>query len=93
MALEGFLLIVIANVGMEGGLVFYNSFLPRISPREYQGRVSAWGYMVGYGGSIISLLCALFLIETGHFAVTWFFVACFFGLFSFKILSFRYIKK
>jgi MFS-type transporter involved in bile tolerance (Atg22 family) len=60
MVMEGFLLIVIANIGMEGGLVFYNSFLPRIAPRHYQGRVSAWGYMVGYAGSIISLLCALF---------------------------------
>src|SRR5512139_1432508 len=27
MALEGFLLILLANLGMEGGLVFYNSFL------------------------------------------------------------------
>jgi UMF1 family MFS transporter len=82
MVIEGFLLIVIANIGMEGGLVFYNSFLPRIAPRQYQGRVSAWGYMVGYAGSIISLLCALFLITHGHFTGTWVFIACFFGLFS-----------
>lgn len=42
MALEGFILIVMANIGMEGGLVFYNSFLPEIAETTRQGRVSAW---------------------------------------------------
>src|SRR5574340_524761 len=31
MLLEGVILIVLANVGMEGGLVFYNSCLPEIT--------------------------------------------------------------
>ncbi len=82
MALEGFLLIIAANLGMEGGLVFYNSFLPRIAPREYQGRVSAWGFGVGYAGSIISLLFALLFIRSGHFDDTWLMVAVFFAIFS-----------
>lgn len=82
MTLEGFLLIITANLGMEGGLVFYNSFLPRIAPREYQGRVSAWGFGVGYAGSIISLLFALLFIRSGHFDATWLMVALFFSIFS-----------
>jgi UMF1 family MFS transporter len=82
MILEGFTLAIIANLGMEGGLVFYNSFLPRIAPREYQGRVSAWGFMVGYAGSIISLLFALPLVRSGLFEATWLMVAAFFALFS-----------
>lgn len=82
MLAEGFLLIVAANIGMEGGLVFYNSFLPRIAPREYQGRVSAWGFMVGYAGSIVSLLIALPLVASGHFRETWVMVAIFFGICS-----------
>jgi UMF1 family MFS transporter len=82
MIIEGFLLIVAANLGMEGGLVFYNSFLPRIAPREYQGRVSAWGFMVGYAGSIISLLLALPLVKGGYFRETWVMVAVFYGIFS-----------
>jgi MFS-type transporter involved in bile tolerance (Atg22 family) len=61
MVIEGFLLVMAANIGMEGGLVFYNSFLPEIAEKEFQGRVSAWGYAVGYAGSIASLLCALLL--------------------------------
>lgn len=82
MVIEGFILIIIANVGMEGGLVFYNSFLPRITSREYQGRVSAWGFGVGYAGSIISLLIALPFVRTGQFRVTWFMVSFFFAVFS-----------
>lgn len=82
MILEGFLLIIAANLGMEGGLVFYNSFLPVIAPREYQGRVSAWGFGVGYAGSIISLLFALLFIRSGHFDATWLMVAVFFSIFS-----------
>lgn len=82
MVLEGFFLILIANIGMEGGLVFYNSFLPEIADREYQGRVSAWGFGVGYVGSIFSLLFALPLVKAGRFAETWVMVAFFFAFFS-----------
>ncbi len=82
MVLEGLLLVVAANLGMEGGLVFYNSFLPRIAPQEYQGRISAWGFMVGYAGSIISLLIALPLVKAGRFEATWLMVAFFFGVCS-----------
>jgi UMF1 family MFS transporter len=82
MVLEGFFLILLANIGMEGGLVFYNSFLPGIAPREFQGRVSAWGFGVGYAGSILSLLCALPLVTAGRFAETWIMVSLFFCVFS-----------
>jgi len=82
MFFEGVLLVIAANIGMEGGLVFYNSFLPRIAPHEYQGRVSAWGFMVGYAGSILSLLIALPLVKAGQFKDTWLMVSLFFALFS-----------
>jgi UMF1 family MFS transporter len=82
MVYEGFALIAIANLGMEGGLVFYNSFLPRIAPQEYQGRVSAWGFGTGYSGSILSLLIALPLVIKAQFEATWLMVAAFFALFS-----------
>jgi UMF1 family MFS transporter len=82
MVIEGFFLILAANIGLEGGLVFYNSFLPEIAPSEYQGRVSAWGYAVGYIGSIIALLLALPLVKQALYSETWFMVAAFFMLFS-----------
>lgn len=79
---EGFVLIVIANIGMEGALVFYNSFLPEISKKTHQGRVSAWGYAIGYAGSIISLFIALFLIDRGFLTAAWPIIALFFIIFS-----------
>ena len=82
MIFEGFLLIALANLGMEGGLVFYNSFLPRIAPQEYQGRVSAWGFGTGYAGSFLCLLIALPLVTGGRFDTTWFMVSAFFMIFS-----------
>jgi len=82
MIFEGFALIALANLGMEGGLVFYNSFLPRIAPQQYHGRVSAWGFGVGYSGSILSLLFAFPLVINGQFEVTWLMVAVFFAVFS-----------
>lgn len=82
MVLEGFFFVLMANIGMEGGLVFYNSFLPDIARREYQGRVSAWGFGVGYGGSILSLLLALPLVTSGRYAETWIMVSLFFAVFS-----------
>ena len=82
MVIEGFIIATIANIGMEGGLVFYNSFLPKIAPRQYQGRVSAWGFGVGYAGSIISLLLAIPLIRNNQFEATWLMVSVFFALCS-----------
>lgn len=82
MIFGGFILIVLANIGMEGGLVFYNSFLPGIAAPSFQGRVSARGFAVGYAGSIISLLTALLLINKGHVNFTWPMVAAFFAIFS-----------
>lgn len=81
-ALAGFFLIVLANIGMEGGLVFYNSFLPQIARPDRQGRLSGWGFGVGYAGSILSLLIALPLAKAGRFDAIWLMVALFFALFS-----------
>jgi UMF1 family MFS transporter len=79
---EGFVLIILANIGMEGGFTFYNSFLPEIAKKEYHGRVSAWGYAIGYAGSILSLFIALPLVSKGYFDLTWLMVALFFSVFS-----------
>ncbi|MDP2683145.1 MAG: MFS transporter [Deltaproteobacteria bacterium] len=82
MIMGGFFMILVANIGMEGGLVFYNSFLPEIVHKEYHGRVSAWGFGTGYAGSIISLLIAIPFVKAGSFELVWFMVALFFLVFS-----------
>ncbi|MBN2655106.1 MAG: MFS transporter [Nitrospirae bacterium] len=82
MALESFILVVAANIGMEGGLVFYNAFLPDIAPSSHQGRVSAWGYGTGYAGSVISLLIAFLIISRLSIEFVWPATAFFFLIFA-----------
>ncbi len=82
MALKGFIMIILANVGLEGGIVFYNAFLIDIVDSTHQGRVSAWGFGTGYLGSIIALVIGLVLIKAGYINFVWPMVALFFVFFS-----------
>lgn len=82
MIVYGFVLAVIANVCVEGGLVFYNSYLPVIAPKEEVGKISAQGYAIGYLGSILSLLIALYLIKANMITAVWIEVSLLFGFFS-----------
>src|SRR5262245_58758770 len=59
MIVWGFLLGVLGNVGFEGALVYYNAWLPELAPPGRRGRLSGWGFAVGYAGSIVALLIAL----------------------------------
>ena len=59
----GFALGVLGNVGYEGALVYYNAYLPDLAPARHRGRVSAWGFAVGYAGSIVALLLALPFVQ------------------------------
>lgn len=80
MILWGFALAVVANIGFEGALVYYNAYLPEIAPRERRGFVSGLGFGIGYAGSIAGLLIAYLTAEQYH--LTWLSVAAFFALFS-----------
>ena len=53
---------VIANVSFEMGMVFYNAFLPDIAPPERIGRISGFGWGMGYVGGLIALAVALFTL-------------------------------
>ncbi|MFQ5674661.1 MAG: MFS transporter, partial [bacterium] len=50
--MKGLVLFVIANIGMEMGMVFYNAFLPDIAPQEKIGRISGYGWGFGYVGGL-----------------------------------------
>jgi len=52
-------LFVVGNVGFELGMVFYNSFLPTIASPQRIGRVSGYGWGVGYVGGLVCLVVAL----------------------------------
>ncbi len=81
MVVQGFILFVVANVGFERALVFYNAYLPDIAPREKRGWVSGLGFGVGYLGSAIGLVIVI-PFAGDRWEVVWFLVAGFFLLFS-----------
>jgi len=53
------ILFVLADIGFEGAIVFYNGFLPQISTNDNIGKISGYGFAFGYVGSLISLMIAL----------------------------------
>jgi UMF1 family MFS transporter len=57
--LWGLLLFILGNIGFQGGLIFYNAFLPQISPKERLGYVSGVGFAWGYVGALLTLGLAL----------------------------------
>jgi UMF1 family MFS transporter len=52
-------LFVIANVAYELGCVFYNAFLPMIATPARIGRVSGYGWGLGYAGGLVCMVLAL----------------------------------
>jgi UMF1 family MFS transporter len=63
--LFGMTLFIIANIGFEGGLVFYDAFLPNLTTERSYGRVSGYGFAMGYIGSLMTLLIAMPLYAGG----------------------------
>ncbi len=55
-------LFVVANVAYELGIVFYNAFLPQIAANQKIGRISGYGWGLGYAGGILSMLIAFLLL-------------------------------
>jgi len=82
MVLRAFVLFVIANVGFEGAMVFYNAYLPDIVPPEKQGWVSGLGFGVGYLGSAIGIMLSIPFVKTGNMDAVWLMVVAFFVVFS-----------
>ncbi|RME65839.1 MAG: MFS transporter, partial [Nitrospirae bacterium] len=75
-------LFIIANFFFEGGVVFYNAFLPEVAPKEKIGRVSGWGFGLGYLGSALSLLISIYLVKIGYYTLAFLSVGIFFFVFS-----------
>ena len=82
MVVAGLVIFVIANVGFESALVFYNAYLPDIAPPEKQGWVSGLGFGVGYLGSALGLIMVLPFAVRESFGAVWVLVAAFFLIFG-----------
>ena len=89
MILIGMILFIIANIGFEGGIVFYDAFLPSITSRRSYGRVSGYGFAMGYLGALAVLFIVNLLLPDAADPNYFFYVrlsfvtaAAFFLLFS-----------
>lgn len=86
---SGILLFVVANIGFAGSLAVYNGFLPEITDASNVGRVSGYGYGLGYAGGTIALVLCLPLLSGGlgpgnetRFRSAFVVTAVFYALFS-----------
>ena len=51
--------VAVANAGFELGMVFYNAMLPGLAGPGRVGRLSGWGWALGYAGGLVCLVVAL----------------------------------
>ncbi len=86
----GVIFFVIANYGFSCGNVFYNAFLPEISTQSNIGKISGFGWGVGYLGGLVSLFLALALLKI-DVKLVFPMVGAFFGLLS--IVTFVLLKE
>jgi MFS transporter, UMF1 family len=86
----GITIFVFANVGFEAGLVFYDSFLPEITQPKNYGRVSGYGFAMGYLGSLATLAIIFPFIQSEMIKESFPIAALFFLIFSLPL--FIYLK-
>ena len=75
-------LFIIANIGFEAGLVFYDAFIPEITIEKNYGRVSGYGFAMGYLGSLVVLAISLPFINGNLIKETFPLSALFFFIFA-----------
>jgi len=85
---EGLILFILANIGFEAGLVFYDSFLPEISDEKNYGRTSGFGFAMGYIGSFASLVIIYPLVTNDLVKYSFPASALFFLVFSLPLFLF-----
>lgn len=86
--LLGITLFVLANIGFEAGLVFYDSFLPEITEPKNYGRVSGYGFAMGYLGSLATLAIIYPFIQAEMIKESFPVAALFFLVFSVPLFVF-----
>lgn len=88
----GMILFIVANIGYEGAHAFYNGFLPEIAADREMGRISGYGWAIGYLGGLAALLITRPLTRGGlgpegveRFRLTFLAVALFYLVFALPI--------
>ncbi len=88
MVFLGALLFILGNAGFEGGIVFYDAFLPEISPPEKFGKVSGIGFAVGYLGSLAAIAATMNLLLAKKYPETFLVTSAMFAIFAIPIFLF-----
>src|SRR4030095_5562258 len=89
MILWGMLLFILANIGFQAGLGFYDAFLKEITIPAFFNKVSSFGYAIGYLGSLLSLAAVLVLKDEPRNT----FIACAMLFTVFSLPIFLFIKE
>ena len=63
-------LFILANIGVNGSFVFYDSLLPHVAAPDEMDRVSTAGYALGYlGGGLFLLACLAIILAPAAFGL------------------------
>lgn len=89
MIVAGVVLFILANIGFQAGLGFYDAFIKEITASENYNRVSSLGYAVGYMGSLASLAAVIVLQDTPRLT----FLACAVMFLIFSLPMFLFVKE
>jgi UMF1 family MFS transporter len=54
------IVVIVTNIAFEAAAVFYNAMLPELVDKDHMGRLSGWGWGLGYIGGLTCLIVALF---------------------------------
>lgn len=87
---KGMIFFIIANFGFNSANVFYDAFLPEITGFENMGKVSGFGWALGYLGGLLSLILSLILIR---YDVRWVFPMIAVHFFIFSLFTFFWLKE
>lgn len=64
------ILFILANIGVNGSFVFYESLLPHVAEKDEMDRVSTAGYALGYvGGGLLLALNLAWILKPGLFGL------------------------
>jgi UMF1 family MFS transporter len=85
----GMFLFIIANIGFQAGLGFYDAFIKEISEPGNYNRVSSLGFAVGYLGSLASLATVIVLQDSPRLT----FLACAGMFLVFSLPMFFFVKE
>lgn len=84
----GLMLFILANIGFEAGLVFYDAFLPNLTSKKNYGRVSGYGFAMGYLGALVVLLIVMFMLPSPSAPTYYFYIRLSFIIAAFFFLFF-----